>query len=129
MFMHIKLTNRGSRCHATEPAFFHSDVCLERTARGLGQRLVSSCLAQPLLDRWRNHVDGITSGDKHLRRIRHRGNFDERVTQLRRVIGLRAVIGRPHVLGCALRRVVLDDLADPSDILRVELVRPTLNRV
>jgi hypothetical protein len=78
---------------------------------------IAFCLfAQPLLDRRRNHVEGITSGDEHLRRIRHRGNFDERVTQLRRVIGLRAVIGRPHVLSCALRRIVLDDLADPSDI-------------
>src|SRR2546430_8008473 len=95
----------------------------KRTSHGLGQRLVSTCLLQPLLYRWRNHVKGITAGDEHLWRIWHRGNFDKRVAQLRRVARLRAVILRPHFLGRALRRVVLDDLADPSDILRVEQIR------
>ena len=95
----------------------------KRTSHGLGQRLVSTCLLQPLLYRWRNQVKGITAGDEHLWRIWHRGNFDKRVAQLRRVARLRAVILRPHFLGRALRRVVLDDLADPSDILRVEQIR------
>src|SRR5436853_5188875 len=95
----------------------------KRTSHGLGQCLVSTCILQPLLYRWRNHVKGITAGDEHLWRIWHRGNFDKRVAQLRRVARLRAVILRPHFLGRALRRVVLDDLADPSDILRVEQIR------
>ena len=96
----------------------------KRTSHGLGQRLVSACLPQPLLYRRRNHVKGISAGDEHFWRIWHSGNFDKRVAQLRRVAGLRAVILRPHVLGRALRRVVLDDLADPSDVVRVEQVRP-----
>ena len=48
----------------------------------------------------------------------------EFMPELRWVAGLRAVILRPHVLGLSLRRVVLDVLADPSDVVRVEQVRP-----
>ena len=94
----------------------------ERTLHFLGQRFVCAHLAQAVLDRWRDRAESIASGSEHLGRILHRGNFDERVTELRRIVELRAVLLRPQSSAVPSARVVLDDLADPADVVRVEQV-------
>src|SRR2546422_7037554 len=47
-----------------------------------------------------NRVEGIASGSEHFWRILYRDDFNERIAQLRWIVGLCAIILRPHVLGC-----------------------------
>jgi hypothetical protein len=84
--------------------------------RGSRQRFVVAHVLEPSLDRRGDHGKTVAAADKHLGWIRHSGEFNERVAEFVRASGLLAVIGRPHCLGRALRRVIRDAALGIPDI-------------
>jgi hypothetical protein len=78
---------------------------------------------QPGLEHRRYHREGVASSEELFRRLLHASNFDQNLAQLRRITLLLAMIGRPRLLDVALRRIVLDDVAGPSDVPGIQKVR------
>src|ERR1700677_1858405 len=99
---------------------------LSRDVRRARQRVVVTHVLEPSLDRRGDHCKTVAAADENLRRVPHSGEFDKRVAELLRAPGLLAVIGRPHRLRCALRRVIRDgavgipDIADSQQVSEEE---------
>ena len=77
---------------------FSARDLLECAVRGLGESFIGTYFLQPGLKGRHNHGEGIASREKLFRRVRHPGNLDQSLAQLRRVTLLRTVVGRPHLL-------------------------------